>query len=734
MRKHLFGFLTTSLFVLNLSAQSVQIKNGFLSFNEAQIVYNKNPRSFPKIAWFSNNPDAKVDNQVLCNKQTSLLIPSTSNRETDVHFYFSNRDIVGKNIIFKGKYKYAHADGMKVYFSIVLDTFLRTMLTETTSVACKGEGDWKEFSVEMPLERTSNFFFRIASRGEGKLWLSDCKVYIDGQSLDILENPTIEVEKDQEFVNGSGIKAIKTDKQTLDNLEVLGKVWGFLKYFHPQVIIGNYNWDFELFRILPQIAEAKSKTVRNKLLSKWIDKYGEITNTEDYTVKDSTQYHRFAYLNWLEDKHLFDNDLSSKLVKIKNAKRNGVFNYYLPQLSGKEEVEFTRDKPYPEISWDDLGFRILTVYRMWNAIEYSFPYRNLTDNQWDTVLAKYLPEFITATSDDELDRAIQKLATEINDSHGTLSFRKPLPRLRGIPIKLTQTVDGKYAVESTHMREIDRGSTIMAVNEKTVEQIIEEFRTIIPTSNEKTLLRDIAPRIFLTQDEQTVLKIKFEDTVLDKKIPTQVITMRDAVERKKPEEYHLNSKGIIYINMGEILPNELEQLMEKSANAKGLILDLRKYPRGTYTKDLMEKYLYPDPTPYMWFSMNSKKYPGNYFLDIKGNVGLQKNPTYFKGKIAILVNEGTQSFGELSTIAYRVAPRSVVIGTQSAGANGHIGYLFLPRGIRFNYTMAGAFYPNWGMNQRVGVKIDIPVEQTAEDVKAGDDKWIMNAVEYIERN
>lgn len=183
--------------------------------------------------------------------------------------------------------------------------------------------------------------------------------------------------------------------------------------------------------------------------------------------------------------------------------------------------------------------------------------------------------------------------------------------------------------------------------------------------------------------------------------------------------------------MGEIQSNELEQLMRNSAQAKGLILDLRKYPKG-FTKDMMEKYLYPQLTPYMWFSMNSKKYPGNYFLDIKGDVGMKENPDYFKGKIAILVNEGTQSFGELSAIAFRVAPRSAVIGTQTAGANGHIGYLFLPRGIRFNYTMAGAFYPNWGMNQRVGVRIDIPVKQTVQDVVVGDDKWIMEAVDYIE--
>lgn len=229
----------------------------------------------------------------------------------------------------------------------------------------------------------------------------------------------------------------------------------------------------------------------------------------------------------------------------------------------------------------------------------------------------------------------------------------------------------------------------------------------------------------------TEVTIEYQKKTYNPTVPTQTYTRDKHVERKRPEEYRLEEKNIIHMDMGEISPEELENKMKNSAGAKGLVLDLRKYSRG-YTTDLFEKYLYPKPTPYMWFSMNSKKYSGNFFLDIKGDVGLKENPDYFKGKIAILVSETTQSFGELSAIAYRVAPRSAVIGTQTAGANGHIGYLYLPRGIKFNYTMAGAFYPNWGMNQRVGVKIDIPVEQTVEDVEAGEDMWIKKAIEYIE--
>ena len=74
---------------------------------------------------------------------------------------------------------------------------------------------------------------------------------------------------------------------------------------------------------------------------------GRKEGKKEVEIGDSAQYHRFAQLGWLEDPNVFDKKLSEKLVRIKNAKRNSVLNYYLPILTGKEEVEFARDKPYP---------------------------------------------------------------------------------------------------------------------------------------------------------------------------------------------------------------------------------------------------------------------------------------------------------------------------------------------------------------------------------------------------
>lgn len=418
-------------------------------------------------------------------------------------------------------------------------------------------------------------------------------------------------------------------------------------------------------------------------------------------------------------------------MRIKNAKRNSVLNYYLPILTGKEEVEFARDKPYPSIDWEDQGYRILTVYRLWNAIEHGYPYANLTDHRWSTLLAQYLPEFINASSEKDLDHSIRKLAAEINDSHGGLEFPNHAPRLYGLPLGLTQTTDGKLVVESTALKQIERGSVILAVNDKPISEIIDNYRSILPSSNEHGLLRNVSFRLFVTSENEMKVTVENQGQSHEYTIPMQSFERASFKGRKSPSDYGLDARKILYVDAGIMGLPELDQMMKTNLNAKGIILDMRKYPRW----DIMEvlgKYLYPQPTTFMWYSINSKKFPGNFGLDIIGKIGFKENPDYFKGKIAILVSEMTQSFGELMSVAYRVAPKSAVIGTQTAGANGHVGYLYLPRGIKFTYTMAGAFYPEWKLNQRDGVTIDIPVEQTVEDIAAGEDMWIRKAIEYIE--
>lgn len=76
-------------------------------------------------------------------------------------------------------------------------------------------------------------------------------------------SPTKEVhqtgrDKDHEFDKGSGIYLSTISEEKVIDLAKFCKVWGVVKYYHPQVVAGDVNWDYELFRLMPYILEADS--------------------------------------------------------------------------------------------------------------------------------------------------------------------------------------------------------------------------------------------------------------------------------------------------------------------------------------------------------------------------------------------------------------------------------------------------------------------------------------------
>ena len=61
----------------------------------------------------------------------------------------------------------------------------------------------------------------------------------------------------------------------VENLAKLCKVWGYVKYTHPVFLLGEKDWDEELLKLIPAVAEADSDEV-NRILNEWFLSLGEI--------------------------------------------------------------------------------------------------------------------------------------------------------------------------------------------------------------------------------------------------------------------------------------------------------------------------------------------------------------------------------------------------------------------------------------------------------------------------
>lgn len=728
-------FIILFLFSLLLSCSEQQSKDILLSFDNVLINQGNKSIYSRKNGWYNPNGSITTDSLTLFNKSKSLLIsPNDSTKRAEVYYYVNSEEIEGDSILFSGKYKYANANNAKIIFGINQSNIDDKVMTVTHSVeGCQNNSDWIDFEVRMALDKTNwELSFFIKTEGKIQLWVTDCMSKVDSRPLGSIIHREYDAETDKEFDNSSNIDLGVLTPQKAENLEILCKVWGFLKYYHPEVTQGKYNWDYELFRILSPIAKARDKKERDKLLNRWVDKYGKIDETVDYQITDSNKYSRIINLDWTSDKKLFDEKLIDKLHNIQKAKRNYKFNYYVvPYLRTPKEY-FGRERMYENISWSDQGFRILTLFRLWNVMEYCFPYVEMTDKPWDSLVKEFIPKFLNPRNKTDYELTIMKLAANINDSHGHVEIPAPdlnntvlSPMLYGrFPVQLMEAKGGEIVVQTTQIESLKRGDIVYSINNDNVNDIQTGIAPYIPASNNAVLTRKILSFILNTKDSLLItcirrgVKISFTLYNEPQKVVYGIKSWRD---------YDLTSKNIVYIDVS--MPDwYISNITKDITNAKGLIIDLRDYPIMDFST--LYSTLTPNNESFIWFSQNEKSSPGNFKYITSGKIGIERS-NYFKGKVAILVNENTQSHGEFSAMAYRKAPQSITIGSTTAAADGNIAQFYLPGKILFTYTGLGAYYPEWRECQRKGVDIDIEVRPTVEEIRKGQDVWIEKAIEYI---
>lgn len=727
--------LTISLTLLSCE----QKKDTSMSFENKKMQTWQDYYSTPNI-WYKIQGDISIDTLNLYNGEKSIkLTPSQKDsiKKIELSYYFDFSEIERNTITISGKYKVKMTKDAKLSF--ILSQFSNEHTMDSIIIEPSNDTNWKNFEIKAPFSNEAgSSLFHIKGEGDIELFINNCQTRIDNQPLSDLIDRKFAAEEDNKFENSSNIDLGKLTPQMTENLEVLGKVWGFLKYYHPDVTQGKYDWDYELFCILPKIANAENKEKRNELLYKWIDKYGTVKETADYTIQDSTKYSRFINLDWLKDKKIFYERLISTLESIKNAKRSKKLNYYtIPHKLFGHERYSNREKLYSGIKWSDQGFRILTLFRLWNVIEYCFPYTHYTDTPWNILLKDFIPKFVSAKNQASYELAILELGAKIDDSHGyiTIPYNKlsetlmaPMHRKMQAGVELMLSEEDYIVVKSSECEYFNRGDIILSIGGKNINNIIEEIKPYVISSNKNGLVRNILPH--LLSSDTNLLKVEIlRDR---KKILVEMKHFKRNNQRvgiKSWKEYNLDKKNIIHVDNIKSA-EENRDIIKNNMESKGLIIDMRRYPGKDNMKYVPELTLAKYP---LWISINDKSYPGNYLV-IPGYDKInepEKMPNY-KGKIVILVDENTQSAGETWAMSYRLAPNSIIIGKQTAGANGNIGRTYLPGSILFQYTQLGAYYPNWEKLQRKGVKIDVPVSPTVEDIKQGRDVWIEKAIEIIE--
>jgi Tfp pilus assembly protein PilZ len=539
----------------------------------------------------------------------------------------------------------------------------------------------------------------------------------------------------------SGFAVERADSVGIENLEVLAKVWGFAKYHHPVFADSVLNVDYELFELLPRVATA-TKDERNAVLLDWIDGLGEFKSAEKKLRREIAKkgYTTPSDTAWLEDEALLGLELSQTLQRLRWAKRPKPSRY--ADMTKRGTISFDAEsgaRPF----FSDIGYNLLTLFRLWNMAEYYFPNVNITDKKWAEVLPEYIPKFLNAA--DSIKWTTAELITELSDTHSAM-FMNPLylENEYRLPVELG-FVEGKLIVTDSRKylsaKEepiFEPGDEIVSIEGHTPDYFVERARKYIAASNENVLLRNAAALAHYVSDEKPSVIVSRQAIQMELNVTTVSGQESGDMQRKWLEGktyYDLIGDSVGYLYPGKFKIADGPAIMEKFADTRAIIIDMRCYPtQETFT--FIFKYFIPKKTHTVTWTTAVSSLPGYYgefpvswpqwwMLKTWGN----KHD--YKGKVVVLVNAETQSRAEYAVMAFQASPNCVVVGSQTAGADGNVINISLPRNIETRFSGIGVFYPNGTNAQRVGVRIDHYVTPTIEGIRAGRDELLEKALEII---
>ncbi len=609
-----------------------------------------------------------------------------------------------------------------------------------------GNTNWTKVSINAPYptSKAKKIVFGALVAGTGTVWVDNVNISVDGKSLNQSKALSLETKP-------SSCSDLTISTADFKTLEKIGKAWGFLKYYHPAVKSGRYDWDSALFRLIPEILSLKNNMAQDQALATWIESLGPVEKCENCSIVDAHRIAAQPFYNDLFSTKIFSSQVVNKLAFIRDNRRFEDPSFYVAFVRGINNPLFTNEKNYSFKGCPDVGYRLLALFRYWNAVNYYYPHRYLIKD-WDKKLADYLPEFIHADTREKYTMACLKLIAEIEDTHAVLEdLGETMDSIKGtytLPYKLSFIDSGLVVVKQIDSGMADHlqpGDIIQKIDGTDISDLVKKYMPYVAASNLSQKYAQLAsPDGFISRGRQAqaVIELVRNNQRLHVKVnkwPLSEFYRETFAATNNLPGFKLLNKNIGYILPSRLKENDLDTIKKLFSDTRGIIIDLRCYP-SVFMPFSYGQWLKTEPSPFALITQPSVRLPGAFeFIDQIEN-GPGKNSTsqgylgdsHYTGKVVIIVNEETQSQAEYTAMALASRPNCVTIGSQTSGADGNVSTIQLPGQLMTFISGLGIYYPDTTLAQRTGVKIDYKIYPTVQGIKDGRDELLGKAIEMIQ--
>jgi len=391
--------------------------------------------------------------------------------------------------------------------------------------------------------------------------------------------------------------------------------------------------------------------------------------------------------------------------------------------------------PFPAGLWSasDRATRIGDVIIAWNVFRHFYPYFDVVGTDWETVLPWALREAAADRDGGEFDTTLRKMVAELKDGHGRVIDQRAAQPSR-VPIAV-EWIEGRLVVTGlagAAAGQVKAGDEIVSINGTPAAAALREAEALISGATPQWKRVRSSYEVLSGPSRQVCeltirpiggtatksLRLAYEQATVIASDPRPT----SAVAELEPD--------IWYVDVTRAQDKDVDEALAKLALAKGIVFDLRGYPRVT-PKWL--RHLAAVPMRSAQWHVPVVDRPGEMTFIRGGEWNLEPLQPYLAAKKVFLTNGGAISYAESTMGIVEHYKLGEIVGETTAGTNGNVNPFELPGGYGISWTGMKVLKHDGSQHHAVGIAPTVPATRTQAGVAAGRDEVLERGVAILKK-
>ena len=394
------------------------------------------------------------------------------------------------------------------------------------------------------------------------------------------------------------------------------------------------------------------------------------------------------------------------------------------------------DKPRGfEPSGNDRATRLAGVALAWGVFQHFYPYFDVVSVDWPAELRRTL----AAAAKDRNERAfadtLRRLMVPLNDGHASVAHRS-VQRSHQLPLTW-DIVEGQWVITWADPRlapGLGRGDVILSVNGKPAGQVFAAAAALTPGATPQ-FVRVRALLLLSVGARNEAVRLKVQRA----RGGTANVTVRRSVpfndsspllREPRPNKIAEVEPGIVYVDVDRITDEDLSAALPALAAARGLVFDLRGYPRYLGTELLSHLAGGEIRTPPVHIPLVTLP-DRPWFRSLQRQATQPPFTPRLTARTAWITSGEAVSYAESYMGIVEGHRLGEIVGEATAGTNGNVNYIPLPGGYTLRFTGMRVLRHNGSQLHGVGIPPTVPVTRTLTGIREGRDEFLEKAIETV---